>query len=92
MKFKIFNVYDSKTESWDFPFFEQFTADALRKWSEHAADTQNKNNKIAKYPADFTIFEIGEYDRSTGVVSMYEVKFSHGTALEHLKEKPVLNN
>lgn len=92
MKFKIFNVYDSKTESWDIPFYQRFAADALREWSEHASQKDNPKNKIAKYPSDFTLFEIGEYDQSIGEIKMYDVKFSHGTALEHLKENIVSQN
>jgi hypothetical protein len=92
MKLKLFVVYDSKTESYGVPFFRDFTANALREWSEVASSKSDKQNQIAKFPADFTLFEIGEYDQSTGTVNMYDVKFSHGTALEHIKDNPVLQN
>jgi len=83
----MFNVYDSKTESWDVPFIRDFTQNALREWAEIANDKSNKQNQIAKYPADFTIFEIGEYDRLTGDVSIYPSKRNLGTALEHVKSE-----
>lgn len=92
MKLKLFVVYDSKTESYGVPFFRDFTANALREWSEVASNKSDKNNQISKFPADFTLFEIGSYDQSTGIVDMYAVKFSHGTALEHVKENLVPQN
>ena len=86
MKLKLFVVYDSKTESYGVPFFRDFTANALREWSEVASNKSDKQNQISKFPADFTLFEIGEYDQLTGEVRLYDVKFSHGTALEHIKD------
>ena len=44
-------------------------------------------NKVAKFPGDFTLFEIGVYDRRTGVISMYETKVNLGTALQAKKIK-----
>lgn len=92
MKLKLFVVYDSKTEAYGVPFFRDFTANALREWSEVASNKSDKQNQISKFPADFTLFEIGSYDQESGIVSMYETKFSHGTALEHLKENTVPQN
>jgi len=91
MKLKLFVVYDQKTESYGVPFFRDFTANALREWSEVASNKGEKQNQIAKFPADFTLFEIGEFDQLSGVVRIYETKFSHGTALEHVKEMPLPN-
>ncbi|QXP08462.1 MAG: nonstructural protein [Arizlama microvirus] len=86
MKYKIFVVFDGKTKSWGLPFLKDFTANALREWSEIASDLSDKQNQIAKYPSDFSLFEIGEYNRDTGEVSMYESKFNLGLASEHVKQ------
>lgn len=83
MKLKLFVVHDSKTDSYGIPFFRDFTANALREWAEVASNTEDKQNQIAKYPGDFSLFEVGEFDQSTGVLSLYEVKFNHGLASEH---------
>lgn len=85
MKIKLFVVYDSKTESYGVPFFRDFTANALREWSEVASNKSEKQNQIAKFPSDFTLFEIGEFDQITGQVHLYDAKFSHGLASEHIK-------
>lgn len=86
MKYKIFVVFDGKTKSWGLPFLKDFTANALREWSEIAADISDKQNQIAKYPSDFSLFEIGEYNRDTGEISMYASKFNLGLASEHIKQ------
>jgi len=84
MKLKKFVVYDSKTEAYGVPFYRDFTANALREWSE-VATKKSEQNQISKFPADFTLFEVAEYDQLTGNERQYDVKFSHGTALEHVK-------
>lgn len=86
MKYKLFVVFDGKTKSWGLPFFKDFTANALREWSEIASDISDKQNQIAKYPSDFSLFEIGEYNRDTGEISMYESKYNLGLASEHIKQ------
>lgn len=90
MKLKLFVVYDSKTESYGVPFFRDFTANALREWAEVASNKSDKQNQIAKFPADFTLFEIGSYDQQSGEVSLYEVKYSLGLAVEHVKDNLVI--
>lgn len=86
MKLKLFVTYDAKTESYGVPFFKDFTANAIREWSELASNVSDKQNPIAKYPADYTLFEIGTYDMQTGVVDLYETKYSLGVAIEHVKQ------
>lgn len=79
MILKMFSVYDSKVEAYLTPHFMRSRGEAIRAYSQASNDPQTQ---FAKNPADFTFFEIGEYDDSTGNVKMYDVKFSLGTALE----------
>lgn len=91
MKHKIFNVYDSKSEAWGTPLFFDCRANALRSLSE-AVNKLTDDNQIAKYPADFTFFEIGEYDRDSGLISVYETKVNLGLAIEYKKAELVPQN
>lgn len=91
MKHKIFNVYDSKSESWGTPLFFDCRANALRSLGE-AVNKISDDNQIAKYPADFTFFEIGEYDRQSGQLSVYETKVNLGLAIEYKKTEQLLQN
>lgn len=84
MVIKVYNVYDSKIEAYMPPFFMRNKGEALRAW---AATVNDEKSTFCAHPADFTIFEIGEYDDASGSISMYNTKVSLGTALE-FKNKP----
>ncbi|QXP08260.1 MAG: nonstructural protein [Arizlama microvirus] len=79
MKIQIFSVYDSKTKVYGQPNFLLNKGTALRAWQEAAND---KQSNIGKYPADFTMFNIGEWDDETGTLTMHMVKENLGSALE----------
>lgn len=80
MKLKIFTVYDSKLEAYMTPFFMQKKGEALRAWHSTVNDA---STSFAKYPGDYTLFEIGEFDDETGNFTSHESKINLGTALEH---------
>ena len=42
---------------------------------------------MSRYPDDFTLFEIGEWDDDKGSVTMFETKKSLGLAIEYKKTK-----
>jgi len=92
MKHKIYNVYDSKSEAWGMPLFYDCRANALRSLTECVNATSDEKNQIAKYPADFTMFEIGEYNQENGVITMYETKVNLGIAIEYKKAELVPQN
>jgi hypothetical protein len=76
---KIFCVYDCKVEAYGTPFFFKNKGEALRGFSEISNDIKTQ---IGKYPADFTLFEMGDYDEHTGTFSIYPAKVSVATAIE----------
>lgn len=84
MVLKIYTVYDSKTQAYLPPMFMRSKGEAVRSFEAAANDPQST---LCKYPADFTLFEIGEFDDQTGTLSMYEAKISLGVAVE-FKQKP----
>lgn len=92
MKLKLFVVYDAKTESYGVPFFRDFTANALREWAEVASNKGDKNNQIAKFPGDFTLFEIGEFEQGSGFLKLLDTKYNLGLAVEHIKQELVPQN
>lgn len=79
MILKVFAVYDSKVESYLQPFFMQTKGQALRAWETSVND---ESTMFCKHPADFTLFEIGEYDDSKGDLVSYSAKIPVGVALE----------
>nr|WAE43789.1 MAG: nonstructural protein [Microviridae sp.] len=84
MNQKIYNVYDSKAESWGMPLFYDCRANALRSLQE-CVNANDEKNQISKYPADFTFFEIGSYNQQTGSFELYETKINLGLAIEYKK-------
>jgi|JI61114DRNA_FD_contig_21_3583598_length_731_multi_9_in_0_out_0_2 hypothetical protein len=76
---KIFTFYDSKVEAYSPPAFMVHRGAAIRSFIELANDGASS---VSKYPADFTLFEIGEFDDSTGVITAYEAKVSLGNGLD----------
>lgn len=82
MIMKMFAVYDSKAEAYLQPFFMPTKGQAIRAF-QAAANKEGHDFNV--YSADFTLFEIGEYDDSNGVVTPLPHKLNLGGAHEHIK-------
>lgn len=63
-------VYDSKIGEFNSPFFMRTRGEALRGWESVCNDASTDFNK---YPEDYSLMEIAEYDDLSG-------KFSNLTA------------
>lgn len=77
----VYVTYDSKAGLYSRPFYAPKRGIALRTFQDIAGD---KEHPISRHPADYTLFEIAEFDDLKGVVEMYESKVSLGTAQEML--------
>lgn len=78
MKTKLFAIYDDKVEAFARPFFEQTTASAIRAFTEVA---NNPETAFYKHGADYTLFEIGEFDDNTGEITPLSHMANLGNAL-----------
>lgn len=85
MILKAFAVYDVKAEVYGRPFFLATKGLAIRSFADAA---QDKNLDIGKYPSDYTLFEIGTFDDSCGMLKPLDANVPLGTALEYLREQP----
>lgn len=81
---KVFCIYDAKVEAFMSPFYAVARGAAIRSFIEVAGD---KTHNIGKYPSDFTLFELGEYDDSNAKFTMKSSPYSLGTALELLPKE-----
>lgn len=79
MKQKVFVVFDSKVEAYMTPFFCRSKGEALRSWETACNDGQSM---MSKHPADYTLFESGEYDDATGRIQQHNALIPLGTAIE----------
>lgn len=78
MKSKIFAVYDSKVAAYAQPFHMESIGAAIRAFADTCEDPQSM---LCKHPHDFTLFQIGEYDDTTGTLKDLDVKVALETAL-----------
>lgn len=62
---KIFAIFDKKALTYFNPFYYHNKALALRGFGEIVNDPKTPLNK---YPADFSIWSIGEWDEKTGTI------------------------
>lgn len=81
-KLKMFSVYDSKAEVYDKPFCMLTKGECIRGFGDAANDPKTT---LGQHPADYTLFEIGEYDQITGNIELHKTKLNLGNALEHKK-------
>lgn len=65
MKSQMFAVRDNKLEAYGQPFLAKNQSHAVRLIGELV--NKDLENNFHKYPQDFTLFAIGEYDDSTGL-------------------------
>lgn len=66
MIIKLFAVFDSKAAMFGRIFSDQQEGSAMRNFSDAVNDSSNQNNMWNKHPEDFSLFQVGEFDDSTG--------------------------
>lgn len=80
---KMFTVFDSKAETYLRPFSMGSTGEAIRGF---ITTLNSPDTEFCKYPADFTLFEIGTFDETTCKISLLPTLENLGNGL-HLKAK-----
>lgn len=63
MRLKVFAMRDVKADAYGSPFFLPNEGLAIRMLGEWV---QDKRSEVARYPADFMMFQIGEFDNESG--------------------------
>lgn len=66
MILKVYNIHDAKAEVYLPPFFARANGEAIRIFSNFANDPQHP---VGEHPEDYSLFRIGIYDQSNGVVA-----------------------
>lgn len=78
------SVYDSKAHAWLQPFFSQTPETAQRAFMAAANDPEHG---FHKYAADYTLFDIGEWDELAGKLTMHEAAINLGTAIVFIERE-----
>lgn len=74
----IYSVYDSKAEAFLPPFFAKTDGLAVRMFSAAANDQEHN---FWRYAEDYTLFQIGTWDQTTGTLYASEANRTLGQAL-----------
>lgn len=82
---KLFSIRDSKTESFNLPFYQPTTAAALRIFEKMHYE---ENSMLNDYPDDFALFELGEFDTTTAKFTIYAQPISLGLANQFVNDAP----
>lgn len=68
MEIKLYSIFDKKTAVYQPPIFCHNQGHAQR----HIIDVfTGKNYTVSKFPEDFTLYEVGEFNDVTGVLNAY---------------------
>ncbi len=79
MQLKIFSLYDEKIDAYMQPFFFPSKGHAVRAITDF---TNDSSTSIGKYPEDFTLYELGEWDDGPASFSIHEHQINLGKAIE----------
>ena len=63
MVLKTFTIRDSKGEFYSPPFFQKTHGEAERSFKQLVQDQQSQ---VSKFPEDYDLYYIGEFDDNTG--------------------------
>ena len=81
---KLYQIYDSKSETYTAPTVNPARGQAIRSFSDAVNSKDQNRSVISDHPADFTLFEIGDFDIRSGVISLYEARVSVANGLDVL--------
>lgn len=84
MLHKIVVLYDAKAEAFHKPVFAVSDAVALRSFSDACKES---NTDFAKYPEDFSIFSLGEYNDATATFDIRQAPLELAKALAFVEKK-----
>jgi len=66
MKQRMYAIRNSKAECYNTPFFQKTHGEAERSFREL---TRDSNSMVSKYPDDYDLWYLGEYDTTLGTVN-----------------------
>lgn len=82
MKLQIYCIYDSKVLDYANPFYLHSEGELRRGFVEVCMNPETKMNK---YPNDFSVYHIGEWNSESGIISSHPPALVM-TAVEAIKQ------
>lgn len=84
MKMLLFTVFDSAAKLFLPPFEARTAEEAIRRFR---TTVNSPESQINKYPEDYTLFEVGEFDQESGLLIPLATPHSLGVAITFLEQK-----
>lgn len=72
MKLVVMSIFDRAAEVYGRPFFAQSVGVAVRSFQDEVTRTE-RGNTLAEHPSDFALWQLGEFEDSTGEFSLFDV-------------------
>lgn len=85
MKYSVFAVHDIKAENFGMPVFFAAKGQAIRAFDDQCNAAESL---IGQHPQDFTLYQIGEYDDSTGLLIPLPQPTPLGTGVDYVRNQP----
>lgn len=82
-KLQVFCVQDTKAEAFMRPWVSRTVNEALRNF---ASECNAPDSALAKFPNDFCLWHVGEFDEETGKVKGFAECRPLGFAVEHVRK------
>lgn len=82
MLLQVYAVYDSGISAWRLPMFARSKGEILRCWADAV---NNPQSDFAKYPSDYTLFEVGSWDDANCKFDLLKTPVRIGVAIEFVK-------
>lgn len=80
---QVFSIQDTKSQTFNPPFYQKNVGEATRTFSKLCNDT---NSMLAQFPEDFVLHLIGSFDDDTGVLTS-TIPQTIGTAAQYAKQE-----
>lgn len=87
--FKVFSIYDVRSDTYNVPFFFKATGEAVRAFKDLAND---RNTMVARHSGDFKLVQVGTFDEATGELVSVSPVVSLGFGSDYLdvpSESPI---
>lgn len=81
---KIYSIYDSKSEAYMNPWYARTKGEAIRSFEQACKD---EKSQLSKYPEDFTLFELGEFDEYMGIIKPNIAKTAVISAIDFTRQE-----
>lgn len=80
----MYSIRDAKAEVYNSPFYQKTHGEAERNFRQLIHD---EKSMVAKYPEDYDLYYLGEYDDNTGLIKALDTPQHVAKAIQFLVPK-----